>query len=174
MFKRRGFEVAKGFEERGINLPIRSTTRSAGFDFEAAEDVIIPALWKQLFQVRKNFTFRTAKEDIIGALRPVKVPTGIKSYMENDEVLYLYSRSSNSGKKLLMMADGVGVVDGDYYGNIKNDGHIFFQLINFGFLDMTIKKGERIGQGVFAKFLDADDDASRKMNQTRVGGSGTT
>jgi len=32
----RGFEIAKGFENQGINLPIRKTKKSAGYDVEAA------------------------------------------------------------------------------------------------------------------------------------------
>ena len=41
--RKRGFEIAKGFENLGINLPIRKTKCSAGYDMEAAEDTIIPA-----------------------------------------------------------------------------------------------------------------------------------
>ena len=43
MEKVRGFEVAKGFENEGINLPMRKTKCSAGYDVEAAEDTIIPS-----------------------------------------------------------------------------------------------------------------------------------
>ena len=43
MDKKRGFEIAKGFENANINLPVRSTKNSAGYDIEAAEDCIIPA-----------------------------------------------------------------------------------------------------------------------------------
>ena len=43
MLKQRGFEVAKGFEDKNINLPVRKTKNSAGYDVEAAEDVVIPA-----------------------------------------------------------------------------------------------------------------------------------
>ena len=32
MEKVRGFEIAKGFEDKGINLPIRKTKYSAGYD----------------------------------------------------------------------------------------------------------------------------------------------
>ena len=42
--KTRGFEVAKGWEDKNINLPVRKTARSAGYDVEAAEDVVIPML----------------------------------------------------------------------------------------------------------------------------------
>ena len=43
MEKIRGFEIAKGFENKGINVPVRKTKHSAGYDIEAAEDTIIPA-----------------------------------------------------------------------------------------------------------------------------------
>ena len=43
MEKIRGFEIAKGFENQGLNLPVRKTKYSAGYDMEAAEDVIIPS-----------------------------------------------------------------------------------------------------------------------------------
>lgn len=43
MEKLRGFEVAKGFEDKEINLPVRKTKYSAGYDFEAAEDCVVPA-----------------------------------------------------------------------------------------------------------------------------------
>ena len=43
MEKIRGFEVAKGFEDKGINIPVRKTKNSAGYDIEAAEDVMVPA-----------------------------------------------------------------------------------------------------------------------------------
>ena len=46
MEKIRKFEVAKGFEDKGINLPVRKTKYSAGYDIEAAEDVIVPSFKK--------------------------------------------------------------------------------------------------------------------------------
>ena len=36
MDRLRGFEIAKGWEDKGINLPKRSTKNSAGYDVEAA------------------------------------------------------------------------------------------------------------------------------------------
>ena len=62
--KKRGFEVAKGFEDAGINLPVRKTKYSAGYDVEAAEDTIIPA-------------FKRGQ-------KPTLVKTGIKAFMEDD------------------------------------------------------------------------------------------
>ena len=147
----RGFEVAKGFEDKDINLPIRKTKYSAGYDIEAAEDVVVPSFKK--------------------GDAPTLVPTGIKAYMEDDEVLYLYNRSSNPKKKGLVLANSVGVVDKDYYGNPDNDGHIMFAFFNIKDEDITIKKGDAIGPGVFSKYLVTDDDIA---SGERHGGFGST
>lgn len=153
MTKIRGFEICTAFEDKGINLPERSTKNSAGYDIEAAEDSIVPSIWNSAEK------------------KPTFIKTGIKAYMAEDEVLYLYNRSSNPGKKGLVMANSVGVVDSDYYNNPDNEGHIMFAFYNFFPEDTVIKKGDRIGQGVFAKFLKADDDSA---NADRTGGFGST
>ena len=151
MEKVRGFEVAKGFEDKNINLPVRKTKFSAGYDVEAAEDVIVPSFKK--------------------GMAPTLIKTGIKAYMPDDEVLMLYNRSSNPKKKGLILANSVGVVDKDYYGNQDNDGHIMFAFYNIKDEDIEIKKGECIGQAIFQKYLLADDD---KAEGERMSGFGST
>ena len=147
----RGFEIAKGFEDKGINMPVRKTKCSAGYDVEAAEDCVIPA-------------FKPGQ-------KPTLVKTGIKAYMESDEVLILANRSSNPGKKGLILANSIGVVDSDYYGNPDNDGHIMYAFFNFKAEDIEIKKGDRIGQAIFQKYLVTDDDIAQGE---RTGGFGST
>ncbi len=151
MEKIRGFEVAKGFEDKEINLPVRKTKFSAGYDIEAAEEVVVPSFKK--------------------GMNPTLVKTGIKAYMQDDEVLMLYNRSSNPKKKGLILANSVGVIDKDYYGNQDNDGHIMFAFYNIKDEDITIKKGEAIGQAVFQKYLVADND---NAEGERTGGFGST
>ena len=151
MERKRGFEIAKGFENKNINLPVRSTKNSAGYDVEAAEDCIIPA-------------FKPGQ-------KPTLVKTGIKAYMESDEVLILANRSSNPGKKGLILANSIGVVDSDYYENPDNDGHIMYAFFNFKAEDVEIKKGERIGQAIFQKYLVTDNDIAQGE---RTGGFGST
>lgn len=151
MERKRGFEIAKGFENSNINLPVRSTKNSAGYDVEAAEDCVIPA-------------FKPGQ-------KPTLVKTGIKAYMESDEVLILANRSSNPGKKGLILANSIGVVDSDYYGNSDNDGHIMYAFFNFKAEDVEIKKGDRIGQAIFQKYLVTDDDIAQGE---RTGGFGST
>ena len=116
------------YEDKEINLPERKTKYSAGYDIEAAEDVIIPSFKK--------------------GINPTLVKTGIKVYMPDDEVVLLYNRSSNPKKKGLIMANSVGVIDKDYYGNPDNDGHIMFAFYNIKEEDIEIKKGEAIGQAL--------------------------
>ena len=149
--KERGFEIAKGWEDKGINLPKRKTKYSAGYDFEAAEDTIIPSFKK--------------------GMKPTLVATGIKSYMLGDEVLILANRSSNPGKKGLILANSIGVIDKDYYGNPDNDGHIMFAFFNVKDEDIEIKKGDCIGQGMFQKYLLTDNDDA---DGDRTGGFGST
>ena len=147
----RGFEIAKGFEDKGINLPQRKTKFSAGYDVEAAEDIVIPSFKK--------------------GMAPTLIKTGLKAYMEDDEVLMLYNRSSNPKKKGLILANSIGVVDADYYGNPDNDGHIMFAFYNIKDEETVIKKGDCIGQAIFEKFLITDDD---NANGERKGGFGST
>ena len=147
MKKIRGFEIAKGWEDKDINLPVRKTAYSAGYDIEAAEDITIPKF--------------------VPGVNPTLIPTGLKAYMQDDEVLMLYNRSSNPKKKGLILANSVGVIDKDYYGNPDSDGHIMFAFFNIKDEDITIKKGEAIGQGVFQKYFVTDDD---RACGERVGG----
>ena len=151
MEKIRGFEVAKGFEDKGINLPVRKTKYSAGYDVEAAEDCVIPSFQK--------------------GMKPTLIKTGIKAYMAEDEYLMICNRSSNPGKKGLILANSVGIIDGDYYGNPDNDGHIMFAFYNIKDEDIEIKKGDCIGQAIFHKFYTVDTD---NAEGERLGGFGST
>lgn len=151
MERTRGFEIAKGFEDKGINLPVRKTKYSAGYDIEAAEDTIVPSFKK--------------------GMAPTLIKTGIKAYMKDNEFLALYNRSSNPKKKGLILANSVGIVDKDYYGNPDNDGHIMFAFYNIKEEDIEIKKGEAIGQGIFQEYFAVDNDVAEGE---RVGGFGST
>ncbi len=146
----RGFEVAKGFENQNINLPVRNTKYSAGYDIECAEDIVI--------------------EPFNGG-NPTLIKTGIKAYMEDDEYLMLCNRSSNPKKKGLVLANSIGIIDKDYYGNPDNDGAIMFAFYNVKNEPIEIKKGERIGQAIFMKYLIADND---NASGERTGGFGST
>lgn len=150
MEKLRGFKIAKGWEDKGIHIPERKTKYSAGYDVEAAEDVIIPS-YKP-------------------GIKPTLIPTGLKAYCQNDEWYMLVNRSSGP-KKGFIMANSIGVIDSDYYENETNDGHFYFQYFNFQDHDIEVKKGDIIGQVIFQKYLITDDD---NADGERTGGFGST
>lgn len=148
--KLRGFEVAKGFEDKDIHLPKRSTMHAAGYDVEAAEDIVIPVYHP--------------------GVKPTLIPTGLKAYCMDDEWYMLVNRSSGP-KKGFIMANSIGVVDSDYYENESNDGHFYFQYINCSDHDIEVKKGDVIGQVIFQKYLTVDNDEASGI---RKGGFGST
>lgn len=144
--KQRGFELVSSFTDEGL-LPRRETAHAAGYDLKVAAQTEIAPGEIQL------------------------VPTGVKAYMQAGEVLYLYDRSSNPRKKGLVLINSVGVIDGDYYGNPANEGHIFAQMQNITDKTVVLEVGERIVQAVFAPFLLADGD---EVTGQRTGGFGST
>lgn len=174
MSKIRGFEQVTTFDK--INLPQRATHDAAGYDFEAADEVVIPSIWKKGIALSLKAVLKGEKslidEELKKELKPVLVPTGVKAYMQPEEFLQLCNRSSNPLKRFLLLGNGVGIIDSDYYNNASNEGHIMFQFINFGLTDVTIKKGERIGQGIFLPFLKADNDGPTKQRDGGFGSSG--
>ncbi|MFH5358847.1 dUTPase [Listeria monocytogenes] len=150
--KVRGFEVvneaSRKFPEQAISLPIRGDKGSAGYDFFSNETVTIVPEEKHIFW------------------------TDIKSYMQEDEVLNIYVRSSIGIKKGLLLCNGTGIIDSSYYSNPGNDGNIGIAIKNFSNEPVSIEAGERVAQGVFQKYLVADTDIV--ANESRVGGVGST
>lgn len=143
----RGFEVVSSFEDAQINLPQRTTAESAGYDIECAETV----------------TINPGEVKI--------VPTGIKAFMAYNEFLAIHIRSSIGIKRHIILANCTGIIDSDYYNNEDNEGHILLGLYNLGTEAVTLEKGERVAQGIFTKYLVANDD---EANGIRRGGIGST
>lgn len=165
----RKFAVANGFENKGVVLPERSTEYSAGYDFRAIEDTIVPSIWQLAF---KHFTNVLTGGTEKVSIAPTKVHTGVKAYMEDDEYLKVVSRSSNS-KLGLTMPHSLGIVDRDYVNNPQNDGEIMCVFWNFGFISRVIQKGDRVAQGIFTKYLLTDDDNATGERLGGWGSSGT-
>lgn len=141
------FEKVKRIEEE-IKLPERSTLNSAGYDFFAIEDII--------------FNPETI----------TRVFTGIKCELMPNQVLILANRSSNPSKKGLILLNGIGVIDADYYGNPDNDGEIAFEFYNMLDEIVEIKKGEKLGQGLILKFDKVEDDFVTNVRKSGWGSTG--
>lgn len=141
------FEKVKRMEE-DIKLPERSTLNSAGYDFFAIEDII--------------FNPETI----------TRVFTGVKCELMPNQVLILANRSSNPSKKGLILLNGIGVIDADYYGNPDNDGEIAFEFYNMLDEVVEIKKGEKLGQGLILKFDKVEDDYVTNVRKSGWGSTG--
>ena len=129
-------------------LPKRSTKKSAGYDIKSLEDGII--------KPGEAMTFKT----------------GLKVCMNDDECLYILSRSSQGYKYNVCLMNSVGLIDSDFYNNSSNEGHFSVRLVNFGTEDFIVNKGDKIAQGVFSKYLTVDDE--EEIEGERTGGLGST
>ena len=131
-----------------IKLPKRATTGSAGYDFFTPCDITL------------------------APGETVKIPTGIRSWIENGWVLKLYPRSGLGFKFRLQLNNTVGIIDSDYYYS-DNEGHIFCRITNDSNENKTVslKAGEGLCQGIFVEYgITLDDDADGVRN----GGFGST
>lgn len=144
----RFFAIVSKYLDKEINIPRRSTKASAGYDIESAQDVTISPGCTEL------------------------IPTGLKARMNSDEFLSIHVRSSVGIKRGLVLANGTGIIDSDYYNNLDNEGHIMIALRNTAHGKVTIKKGERIAQGIFQKYLTVEND--KISDNVRTGGIGST
>ena len=103
--------------------------------------------------------------------KPTLVSTGMKCKLDPGTYLELSVRSSCPLKYWLILANGVGIIDADYYNNSDNEGEIFFQMINYSPFAIKLQKGDAIGQGIIKPYLVTEDDAATGL---RVGGFGST
>ena len=174
------FDIITKYKNKNINLPKRKTICSAGYDFEVAEDIVIPSYYKLMkdYNIAWEITTSGPKslEEVanftkINQIKPTLVPTGIKCYLKDNQYLELSVRSSCPLKYWLILANGVGIIDSDYVDNPDNEGHIYFQIINLSPYDIQLKKGDAIGQGIIRTYELTDDDNSYGK---RMGGFGST
>lgn len=103
----------------------------------------------------------------------VTIPSGVRAYMQEDEVLKIYARSGLGFKYFCRLANGTGIIDSDYWGNPQTEGHIFVRIRNEGDMPMELKRGDGYAQGIFEKKLRADGEESHVYAE-RVGGMGST
>lgn len=226
------FEKISSYKDKEFALPIRKTKLSAGYDFAVVEDITIPSIYLQIFNMVSGKVKSPEFKERAGSLKAIKiltelgasnlsslsekaraeigkvlliqelpaliefvdkemtmdmdeikdltkstktkmtlVPTGVKVKLEDNQKLELMIRSSSPLNAYLMLANGVGLIDADYYDNKDNEGHIFFQVVNFSPFNIRIKKGDIIGQGVISTYDKTIDDIS---SDDRIGGFGST
>ncbi|RLG30158.1 dUTPase [Methanosarcinales archaeon] len=129
-----------------INLPVKATNTSAGYDFFSTE----------------NVTLHSHESHMVW--------TDVKVKLKEDECLMIVPRSSVAIKKHLILSNIVGIIDADYFNNPDNDGNIGISLYNYGHDTSRIVKDERIAQGIVVKI----DSGDKKNEKRRIGGFGST
>ena len=146
--KIRGFEVVpeefRKHPDVDIQLPQRNDKRSAGYDLRIPCRMVIPP------HSHSELEF-----------------TDICAYMQDDEVLKVFVRSSIGCKKGLILANGTGIIDASYYPR-----NIGIKLYNTTDKEVVLEENERVCQCIFEKYLTADDDDC--MNENRHDGFGSS
>ena len=136
-----------GVSKEDLKKPYRATKHAVCYDCFSPIDVEIPPQSTEL------------------------VFTNFKAYCETDEG-YILASTSGLGKKGIILANGIGIVESDYADNESNDGNIGFLLHNLNKEPYFVKAGDKIGQIFFFKFLVTDDDVQSDV--IRTGGFGST
>ena len=174
------FEKVSRYADKEIAMPVRKTGLSAGYDLVAAEDYIIPSAFQMCAEATNVWPVGEDEyvtlEQMSGftketGYKPTLVSTGMKCKLEPGTFLQLSVRSSSPLKYWLMLANGVGIIDADYYNNPDNEGEIFLQIYNLSPFNIQIKEGEAIGQGIILPYNVTEDDI---VMGDRVGGFGST
>lgn len=130
------FELYESYE-----LPSRDSKRTACYDIYLLDDLVIEP----------------------GEIR--KLPTGLKSYFGDDEVLLLVVRSSMGFKYNIRLCNQVGIIDADYYNNKDNEGHMWIRIQNEGDATVRIPRGDAVAQALFLKFLTTDSDKNESQER---------
>lgn len=136
-----------GQKAEDIKMPVRATKHSVCYDCYSPIDIDIEAGETQL------------------------IFTNVKAYCNTDEGFILAS-TSGLGKRGIILANGIGIVESDYADNESNDGNIGFLLHNIGKETFHVSAGSKIGQIFFFKFLTVDNE--EEVTTIRTGGFGST
>ena len=133
-----------------IQLPQRSTSGSAGYDFFTPVHILIPYMERMI------------------------IPTGLRCKIEEGWFLDINPRSGHGFKYGIQLANTRGIIDSDYY-NSDNEGHIMIQLVNQSPVLRNdfycVEEGKAYAQGIFTIYGITEDD---NVNTKRNGGMGST
>jgi dUTP pyrophosphatase len=130
-----------------LPLPSRQTTGSAGFDLASAEP---------------DFILVPGERRLVSTGLAVEIPPGIEGQVR--------PRSGLALRHGITMPNAPGTIDSDYRGEVR------VILQNLGTEPVTIVRGSRIAQLVFARYETPElVDATELEQSTRgVGGFGST
>ena len=126
-----------------LPLPARATTHAAGYDVRSAEDSV---------------TLGPGEIRLVGTGLVMELPKGVECQVR--------PRSGLALKHGITLPNSPGTIDPDYRGELK----IIMQ--NLGSQPVTLERGSRIAQLVFARFEEPDVVLSEGVSETDRGKSG--
>lgn len=127
------------------NGPVAATEGSAGFDLRADLDAPVSIAPGQRALVGSGISVEPLGAGVAG---------------------FVYSRSGLGAMKGLTVAQGVGVIDPDYRGEIK------VALLNTSQETHTVNRGDRIAQLIFQPYFPAAFRPVEELGETRRGAGG--
>lgn len=131
---------------RGAKAPEYATPSSAAVDLRAALE---------------------GKSVVIASGERALIPTGIAiSPQRSDVVAVIAARSGLASKKGINLANGIGVIDADYRGEIS------VALYNCSDIPFEINDGDRIAQMMFLPVIRADFEVADELDKTERGEGG--
>ncbi len=133
--------------DKDLPLPVYETDGSVGFDLVAREDTTIEPGTIEL------------------------VPSNVVVEVPKDYMLIVASRSSTPRKKGLAPPHGFGIIDHDYCGP---EDEVKIQVYNFSKEPVTVKRGEKIAQGVFVHIDKFEWEEVDEIREDSRGGFGST
>jgi len=114
--------IVKVYKYEDVELPFYATTNSSGFDLIAQKDIVLRPNNKKL------------------------IPTGLRIEIPEGYEIQIRPRSGLSLNTPLMIANSPGTIDADYRGEIK-----IIVWNTSSSQSYTVKRGDRIAQGVLTK-----------------------
>jgi dUTP pyrophosphatase len=126
-----------------LPLPTRATPQAAGFDIRSAEEAV---------------TLRPGEIRLVGTGLVVELPDGFECQVR--------PRSGLALKHGLTLPNAPGTVDPDYRGELR----VIMQ--NLGPEPITLERGERIAQLVFARFEAPEVIEVASLTETERGSGG--
>lgn len=133
--------------DKELPLPKFETSGAVAFDLVAREDTVIPP--KEIVLVPSN--------------NIIEVPVGF--------ALILVPRSSMPKKTGLSFPHSIGIIDQDYCGP---EDEVMVQVYNYTEKEVTVKRGDKIAQGMFVKVEKASWEEVDSHNKPTRGGFGST
>ena len=118
-----------------------------------------------------GFDLVTRKDTVVYPKSVGLVPGNVIVQLPDGYVLIIAARSSTPRRTGLVAPHGIGIIDSDYCGP---DDEVMVQVKNPTSDEVTVKRGDRIAQGIVVNFEQVDWEEVQEIDGPSRGGFGST